>query len=164
MNKKVMIIVACLIFFGIIIYILNVDNKSIPKYDADIICHKTYLEVLDEEEVESTSNVYIYETNGYIDKIINQAITNDMSSESFLSELTDLYNQVEGIRAKVDIINNELVMEINYDYHSLDLVNFRNKVGNLLSKDSIYYSIDSLPISVEKYKDTELKNYECEVK
>lgn len=165
MGKKVIIVAISLIAFILICFSLSrKDEEKLNEYNADIICHNTYFEVIDENEINSTSNVYIYETDGYIDRIINQSITNDMSSEQFLSELVDLYNQVEGIKATVDLINNELVMEISYDYKVLDLKIFKSKIGNLLSKDSVYFNLDSFPISVEKYKSYELENYECEVK
>lgn len=166
MNKRIIMVIGglLLVFLVICFSLFKRDDEQIPKYDADIICRSANLDNDVGSELNSRSNIYIYENNGYIDKMINQVITNDLSYDWFFSELVDLYNQIEGITATVDIIQDKLVVEITYDYKTLDLKVFRSTVGHLLSEDSVYYNIEDFPISVEEYKKRELKNYECEVK
>lgn len=165
MNRRILIILLFIfISIGIITYICTHNTDKNVDDTPDIVCTKTYIENLDEESVSSTNTVYIYETNGYIDSVIHKSTTMDLTSYSFLKELTSLYNEIDGINAHVEIIDSELIMEISYNHKIINLSEFKNKLSSLLNNNSIYMQIDRFPISVDEYKNSELKDYECEIK
>lgn len=142
-------------------------DKGFNKNDAKMICKQEFREVVDDESITSTSNIYIdYDEDELVTKVIYQSISEFSSAneESMYEEIVDMYNSLEGIEAKFYVDKDSLVLEISYDYSKMNLEAINNKIGNMLDDDSILKKVNSLPISLEEFKKKELTNYECEVK
>lgn len=159
------IIVIIIIVSGIIIYCSNNNEeevKRIPEYESNLVCKSTNKEMLDEEEVTSTSIIYIYTDKDNITKIINQAISSNNNNYSMLESITEIYEPFEGIDATVESIGNKILLEVQYDFSLIDLDTVKRNLSPILSDDSIIMQTESLPIKLEDYLETLTSKYKCE--
>lgn len=162
--NKVIFLVLCLFLFTAC---SKQDNSEIIKYDTKMICKREFNEIIDDEKIKSTSNVYLdYDADELVVKAIYQSISEytSINELTMYEEIVKLYNDLKGINAKFYVADDSLVLEIEYNYLDMDIDNINKKIGNMLEDDNILKQVDSLPISLDEFKKIELNDYECEVK
>ena len=152
-----------------IIFLLTGCKETINTYDADMICRMNYEAEVDGYTSESESVIYInYDKGKNITKAIYQSIGNLSEYNDYLlnslDSIVDIYNKLDGINSNKYIVDDKVVMEIEYDYFKIDLAQFREELGDLIDDESILASIDDLPIKLSEFKRHELEGYDCEVK
>lgn len=143
------------------------ENKKIKEYDAMMKCRKEFKEVIDDDNITSISNIYLnYDEDGMVKNAIYQSISDYSSTKdiNMYEEIIKIYNSLSGIKANINIVNDSVVLEIEYDYQEMDLDEIKDKIGNMLDDDSLLMKAKELPISLDEFKKIELNNYECEVK
>ena len=163
MNKKVILILPVFIVILVIAFVIN-KRDSIPTYKSDIVCSYSDVETQDDEEYDSKSIIYIYKNKDNVRKSINQSIMSSNSDTGLLESIISLYNSVEGIDASLKTIGNKIVFEVTYDFDRIDLDLTKEKMGSVLSDDSILMKAKELPLKVDDYLEYLSKNYKCEVK
>lgn len=145
------------------------DVRTLNNYKADEVCKKQIVEELDEVTVSSDSNVYLMlDEFNFVKTAIYQSVTPLDYVSSYTYEtyeyIRNLYSNIDGVKVIYYDIKDSLVLEIRYDYDTIDLTTFRNSVGELLDKDSLLGREKSIPVTLERFKSIELDGYECEVK
>lgn len=166
-NKKkfilIVIILIIIVVFGIIISKnnKNEDVSNIPEYDADIICKYSLSENVDDTDIDSLAYVYIYTEDNNVSKAIHQSITSSDVDYSLMQSITKLYENINGIDATVNYYGSDLLLEVVYDFNTLDIDDVKDKLGNVLDDQSILMSTDELPISVDDYLDSLTDKYTC---
>lgn len=143
------------------------EDIRIKEYDTMMKCNYEFKEVVDDDDITSMSNIYLdYDENKMVEKAIYQSISEYSSSNdvSMYEEIIKIYNSLSGIKADVYVVNDSLVLEIEYNYLEMDLDEIKDKLFNILDDDSLLKKTKELPISLEDFKKIELANYECEVK
>lgn len=145
------------------------DVRTLNNYKADEVCKKQIVEELDEVTVSSDSNVYLMlDEFNFVKTAIYQSVTPLDYVSSYTYEtyeyIRNLYSNIDGVKVIYYDIKDSLVLEIRYDYDTIDLTTFRNSVGELLDKDSLLGREKSIPVTLEKFKSIELDGYVCEVK
>lgn len=164
MNKKVYFIIPLLILIVVNLSIIFNSNKSIPTYDSDIVCSYSSVDTQDDEEYSSKNIIYITKDKDNVRKVINQSIMSSNADTGLLESIIDLYDSVEGIDASLKNVGDSIVFEVTYNYDKIDLDLTKEKLGSVLSDDSILMSTKELPISVDDYLEYLNENYKCEVK
>lgn len=162
--NKLMILLLCLV---LCVSCAKKDEVEIAEYDAKMVCTYEFNEVIDDEKVKSTSNIYLdYNAEEKVTKAIYQSISKytSVNESNMYEEIIKLYNSLKGISAKFYTIDDTLILEIDYDYLKIDLEEIDNEIGNILDDTSLFKQVKSLPISLEEFKELELDDYECEVK
>ncbi len=164
MNKKVLFIVPLLILIVVNILIILNSNKSIPTYESDIVCSYSKVEKYDDLDYESKNIIYIYKDKDNVRKTINQSIINANSDTGLLESIISIYDSIDGIDASLKIEGDSIVFEVVYDFDKIDLDITKEKLGSVLSEDSILMRSDSLPINIDEYLELLSDEYKCEVK
>lgn len=166
MKKKVIIGVILLIIIVIIILIKSNNHKKevgldeIPTYKADLICSFSGSDTYEDMVEEYSIKAYLSLKDNYVTKAILVSVSNGGALYQNQDYLRD-YNAVEGISASSNIKGNSLVTEVIYDYENIDLGEVKDKLGYLLIDDSIFNKTESLPVTLEEYKEYQLKDYIC---
>ncbi len=142
------------------------NDVHINKYESDMTCTQSFSEVIDDEELKSTSNVFIYNDDEIVTKAIYQSIGKytSINELNMYEEIIKIYNSISGIEASFYQVDDEIILEITYDYLKVDIDEVEMKIGNMLDDDSLLKKVDKLPITLEEFKSLELTNYECEVR
>jgi len=166
--RKISILI---VLFIILITISGCDkkeeqNKTIPTYDADIVCTKEIEEENDGDIENYISNVFIkLDDNKNVKETIYQSISESSLLDKATLELTnqflDIYKNINGIEASSDVINDKLIITIKYDYNNMDLNTVKKELGSIIDDKSIFKKIKKIPFSYEDLIKYELNEYEC---
>ena len=141
-------------------------EKTINDFDSDLVCRSEFREIIEDEEIKSTSKIFLNIDDDLVSKAIYQSISayNSSSELNMYEEIAKLYNSMEGINALYYVVDNSIVLEITYDYEVIDLDQIKLQFGNMLDQEGLFMSVDKIPVSLDTFKNIELANYECEEK
>jgi uncharacterized lipoprotein YehR (DUF1307 family) len=142
------------------------DKKTIPTYNADIVCSSNIEDEHDGDVENYISNVFIkLDDNKNVTETIYQSISESTLLDKATLELTnqflEIYKDIKGITASSDVIDNKLIITIKYNYIDMELKNTKMKLGTIVEDDSILKKATQLPFSYEEFKKYELNGYEC---
>lgn len=169
MKKRVMFFITIIIFILMIVgFLVCSDDCSkvvvdqIHEYDAMMVCTKHS----NKDDISSTSNYYIdYDVDENLTRVIYQEISDEADYSESLIESVKLnvkkHNSVEGIKSTVEVIDDKVVVEIHYDYTIINLNQVKKDLEDVFNNDNILMKSKKLPISLKKFKSTELSEYEC---
>lgn len=165
MKKKSLIVIIILIL--IIVLVLSMPEKKayekaleIPEYQSDILCSMNGVDKLEDTEYSYTLNVYLTLKDEFVTKAIYQSISTNTDYTLNL-EYMNLYNTIDGINGDIQEYGDKMVLTITYNYEVIKLSEIKNKVGNLLSDDSLFKKAKKLPVSYEDFKEYELSGFSC---
>ncbi len=139
------------------------EEVKINSYDGNQLCTLQYEEVIDDNLVNSQSNIYVfYNEDKMVEKAIYQSISdNDYIDDNLYANIINLYNSIKGIKAHKYMVDDKIVFEITYDYLDIDLDEVSEKLGELLEDKTLLRVVDKLPVSYDEFKDIELQEYDC---
>lgn len=139
------------------------ESLNLKEYEANVICTLDYQDEVDGMLINSTNKVFI----NYDDKmLVNNALyqtTTDEYSINMYERLVNIFNEINGISADLYIVDNKLVVEIEYNYDMINIDEVKDKLGILLDEEALLNKVDKLPITYDEFIDLELKEYKCEV-
>ncbi len=137
-------------------------------YEADEVCKKDLVENIDGEDIVSSSIVYLnYDESNLVKKAIYQSISsiqdiNNYTYETY-SYIKDIYSNIDGVEVDYYDTSQNLVLEIAYDYESIDLNLFKENLESILDQNSLLAKVKKLPVEVSEFKKIELAGYDCKV-
>lgn len=143
------------------------ETKTINTFDSNLVCTKVYDETIEDDELSSTSNIFIYyDEDEYVTKAIYQSISDASyyNNNLLLSVMSiiDMYNELDGVSAQYYIVDDKIVMEFSYDYETIDIDTLKSSIGELLSEDNIFNKVKKIPVKLDKFKSIELIDYDCQ--
>lgn len=166
MNRIIKILILIIVIILIIVLIPKGEKVSIPTYESDIICTKNFSELNENDiNVETKSNIFIsLDNNKNVKKVIIQNIENgniySIEDSYLIKNLYDEYNKIDGIKATIDYLENEIIYTVIYDYLEINLNQLKKKLNSFV-EDTIYDDIKELPFTYDFYHEYELKDYDC---
>ena len=167
MNKILKILIPVIVAIIIVLLFMPKEEKVLePTYDSNIICTKDFSE-LNENDINVTtkSNIYIYLDKAQkVSKVIVQNIESgniySIEDSYLIKDLYDEYNKIDGIKATIDYLENEIIYTVMYDYSKINLDQLKKNLNSLV-EDTIYNVINELPFTYDFYHEYELKEYNC---
>ena len=166
MKKSIIltIIISIIITILIGIFLTHETKSNESTYDYDYLC--TY--EADSDDETSTNkikkNLYLkVDNDSYVETAIYESIyTNEYfssSTQELIQEFLSMYEDIDG--AETNITNNKknTYVTIKYDYNKIDFKDLKNKLNEVIDKDSLQYKMNS-KLKVEDYT-KELKEYSC---
>ena len=113
----------------------------------------------------SLSNIFIsLDKNKNVKKVIIQNIENgniySIEDSYLIKNLYDEYNKIDGIKATIDYLENEIIYTVIYDYLEINLDQLKKNLNSFV-EDTIYDEIEELPFTYDFYHEYELKEYDC---
>ncbi len=166
MKKSIILTIIISIIITILIGItLTIDNKDkVSSYDYDYLCKYE----ADSDDETSTNkikkNLYIkVDNDSYVDSAIYESIyTNEyfsVSSQNLIQEFLSMYDDIEGVETSITNNKKNTYVTIKYDYNKINFKLLKNKLSEVIDKDSLQYKMNS-KLKVEDYT-KELKEYSC---
>lgn len=169
MLKRIFIVSFCALVFLCSCSKEKLDRQEIKVYDADEVCKKDLVENIDGEDIVSSSIVYLnYDESNLVTKAIYQSISsiqdiNNYTYETY-SYIKDIYSNIDGVEVDYYDTSQNLVLEIAYNYESIDLNLFKENLESILDQNSLLAKVKKLPVEVSEFKKIELAGYDCKVK
>ncbi len=166
--RKVLVFLSIFIVLGLISGCAKKEEekKTIPTYDADIVCFANIEEENDGDVENYISNVFIkLDDNKNVTETVYQSISESSLLDKATLELTNqflnIYKDIKGIEASSDVIDNKLIITIKYNYKDMDLDDTKKKLGSIIEDDSIFKKVKKLPFKYDELVKYDLKGYEC---
>ena len=154
MLKRIFVVSLCALVFLCSCSEEQLDRQEIKVYEADEVCKKDLVENIDGEDIVSSSIVYLnYDESNLVKKAIYQSI----------SYIKDIYSNIDGVEVDYYDTSQNLVLEIAYDYESIDLNLFKENLESILDQNSLLAKVKKLPVEVSEFKKIELAGYDCKV-
>ena len=168
MLKRIFVVSLCALVFLCSCSEEELDIQEIKVYEADEVCKKDLVENIDGEDIVSSSIVYLnYDESNLVKKAIYQSISsiqdiNNYTYETY-SYIKDIYSNIDGVEVDYYDTSQNLVLEIAYDYESIDLNLFKENLESILDQNSLLAKVKKLPVEVSEFKKIELAGYDCKV-
>ena len=167
------IIISIIVTFLICFLITNDTEtsnvKDITMSDYDYIC--SYETNMSDEDGETNTKI---EKKLYL-KVDNDSLVTDALYESIyensyfrdstrdlINELLSLYDDIKGVNTSIKDSKKKTHVSIHYNYNAIDFTELKNKLSNILDKDSLQANLKS-KIKVDEYINKS-NDYKCQKK